>query len=211
MAKMAGGAADARLAKAEAALEKGDSKTAQHEISILLTEFPDEPAADEASKLLVKIEASEEERRTESVEDRTEEVAKLLAPIEKRHEKAVQKNMDGLRAGKSTSKMRKNFETSMQESQRAYDALAKLKKKHGDDPQFMRAATALEGEIEHQYVQTSLNLASIYLTRGSLNRAMGIVNEVLAMAPKNPEAMAMRARIESAANNNSWGGWVIAN
>ena len=53
-------------------------------------------------------------------------------------------------------------------------------------------------------VELHLHLASHFTTRTSYNRAQSEVNKALAYDPRNKDALAARARIETAVNNG-WG------
>ena len=59
---------------------------------------------------------------------------------------------------------------------------------------------AITERAQGYVVSTLLDQASLNLTRGQINEAMGKVNNILATDPSNRQAQAMRARIEIAAN-----------
>ena len=69
---------------------------------------------------------------------------------------------------------------------------------HPDDAELQNALKELDSNVTEQLVETYLHMASLYVVRTDYRNALASVNKAIALAPKNREAWAMRARIESA-------------
>jgi hypothetical protein len=75
-----------------------------------------------------------------------------------------------------------------------------LLKRSPGDATLADEVKAMTEEARQNEASSLLSQASIYVVRGNFNSAMGSVNRVLADDPENSQALAMRARIELAAN-----------
>ena len=114
---------------------------------------------------------------------------------------------EGLNAGSSMSKALTSFRRANQNLERAVRGCDRLKETYGNDARYTGDINYLREQATNSLTNSLLHSASILTTRGSFNAALGNVNKILARDPKNTRALAMRGRIESAANEGwGWGG-----
>jgi len=197
-AKLRDMASKQELKLAGEALAAGKTADAEKHLSNILTQFPDELAAGEATAMLGQIDAREASS-SRSVEDTSAEIAEKLEPATKRVEKAKKENRDGLLASSKLSKASRHFEKAVDEGEKARKDIDKLIEKNKDDEPLVRAAQALDQDAVEVMIDADMNAASIYMTRESYNDALGHVNHAIALDSKNQAARSMRARIEMAA------------
>ena len=144
-----------------------------------------------------------EQRAKDAVARKDKEFHRSLKPVRRRVEMGDRDVKQGLNAGSSMSKARNRFRTASTWYNRALRGCDKLKKKYGNDASYASDINYLHEQATKGLIDTLLHEASILTSRGSFNRALGNVNRILAMDSGNTRALAMRGRIETAANE----GW----
>ena len=206
LARLRRNASQDLLAEGREKLDRGDVSGAEKDLTALINEFPLEPAAEQAAALLTEVDARQQEEYARSgVKGRSEKITKTLGPAHKDYEQMVERNRDGLLSSRSQSRAIKHFEAALKEGKRAMRKIEGVRTKNGGDPQYAAACDELQNLVVDQIVHTSINLASVYLTRESYQTALGAVNTAIAYDPDNAEARALRARVETAASDDGWG------
>ncbi|MCA8982054.1 MAG: hypothetical protein H6831_14210 [Planctomycetes bacterium] len=216
VAKLREIAGDDLLARAQAALQEGDEKEAERQLSRILSELPNEPAAETAHTLLGDLAAQAESRR---IADETRPstdanaVEEELAPARGRYDRAVEENRKGMLASAGSSKATKHYEKAVSEGDRGRELLEKSTRKNAALAGFEEAARGLDAQLVGVMVSANLNLAGQSMARSSFNKALNQVNQALLLDPSSSEARSMKSRIESAAADsgwgNGWGGWYL--
>ena len=148
-------------------------------------------------------EAAEREARADA--RATAELERKLAPIRKDVENGQAYRRKGLLESKSQSKSRRDLKKAVSSFDRARKGAAKLAKSAAGDEVLGAELADLAEDAYAGWHDCLLSLASLSLSTGQFNDAMASVNKVLADAPKDREALAMRSRIEVTAND--WGWW----
>jgi len=204
MATLRQAASQAELTAASDALTKGDSKTAEEHIAVILTEFPDEPAATSAAAMLGDMQAREAST-TRSAPDRSAEVTRDFAKAQKAYDKAVALNREGLLNTKKQSSALKSFGSAIESCESVQKDVASVLKKNPDSAPHRSYGKQLDGDAVALMVATNLDMVSIYMTRSDYQSALQSVNHALAVDPGNAEARQARARIETASSDDGWG------
>lgn len=204
------------LARAQEALEQGDTKEAEKQLSRILTELPNEPAADTARTIMGDLAAQAESQRIageQSPEPDANAIEKELGPARRRYDRAVEENRKGMLASAGSSKATKHYEKAVSEGDRGRSLVEKSVKKNPEQPGFAEAAGSLDGQLVDVMVSANLNLAGLSMSRSSFNQALNQVNQALLLDPSSAEARSMKSRIENAAADSGWGsglgGWYL--
>ncbi len=133
------------------------------------------------------------------------DLERKLAPIRKSVESGAASRRKGLLESKSQSRSRRDLKSAVTSFDRARKGAAKMASSAGENETLSQELEELQAEAFIGWHDCLLSLASLSLSTGQFNDAMASVNTVLADAPKDKEALAMRARIETSAND--WGWW----
>jgi hypothetical protein len=146
-------------------------------------------------------------RAAEAVARKDKDFHRKLKPIQARVARGQADINRGLNAGSSMSKALNSFGNAIRDLDNALRACDRLHKEYGNEGTFTADLNYLHEQAQKSLTEALLNSASIYTARGSFNNALGNVNKILAYDPNNTRALAMRGRIESAANEGwGWGG-----
>lgn len=195
-----------------AALERRDLRKGKRLLNELVIRYPDSEPASRKEDLFAEFDRVEKalaDARRRAVDARKQ--ARLersheskLRPIRSRLEKARQDNKQGLLSSKSFSKAHGLFVRAIAGFEAATKAADKLLKIRTNDEVLVREVSDLRLKALSGAQEALLNAASVCLVRGQFTRALGHVNQVLAFEPTHKDARAMRARIETAANEAGW-------
>jgi len=133
------------------------------------------------------------------------ETERKLAPLRKAVKDGEAYRRKGLLESKNQAKSRRDLKKAVAEFDRARKGVAKMADAGRKDEALGKELIGLSQEATTGWHDCLLSLASQSLSTGQFNDANASVNTVLADFPKDKEALAMRARIESASND--WGWW----
>ena len=193
-------AADACLANARAARAKGNENETQKWLAILLERLPDEPQAAEAAAMVEEGYARQANARDDELELRYQEMLQRdLRTGKQRYDSMIDRTREGLTA-RNASKSTNLWNGALDDGKAVLKEVDRLKKKYPDDPKVQDGVARYRQLAIDQMVEVHLHLASLYTTRSSLNNALEETQAALALDPRNPAALAQRARIEEAAN-----------
>lgn len=200
------------LARAQEALQRGDEEEAEKQLSRIISELPNEPAAETARTIMGDLAAQAEARRIAGEERAQQadanEVEKELGPARRRYERAVEENRKGMLASAGSSKATKHYEQAVSEGERGRSHVEKTTKRNPKLTGLEAAAQSLDGQLIDVMVAANLNLAGLSMVKSSFNKALNQVNQALLLDPSSAEARSMKSRIESAAADSGWGdGW----
>ncbi|MEZ5990064.1 MAG: hypothetical protein R3F30_13240 [Planctomycetota bacterium] len=189
---------------------------AHYYLSRLLIVFPDMPR-EEKEKLLdevTKAHAVEAGIDPKSFlepigQAKAEEMAEVFDPLRRKLTIAFEYNQDGLRESPGGSEAADEFERATKAYESIRRDLGRLRREHDNDFHYRITLDRLDSQAIEGMVQAELNLGSLSLIRGQMNDATGHVNKALVLDPGNDQALAMRSRIELAANQDGYGvyGW----
>jgi len=194
------------LSRAREDVQKKKVKDAEKNLTTILTEFPDEPAAVEAAAMLDRIHS--DSQRTRSIPSSDERLAKLFETPRKELERAANFNHKGL-VNRNQSRALGSYKNALKNLDKAGKQLDKIEEKYPDDRQILAMVRSLGDEVSDLYVTTTLNMVSVYMVQTSYNKALEAVNTALAMSPKDEQLLNTRARIEYATSDSDWGfGWL---
>lgn len=205
------------LKRAQDALKKGDEREAEKQLSRIISELPNEPAAETARKMMGDLAARSQSQR-EIAEASTPSrnasaIQKALANPQKRYDRAVEENRKGMVASAGSSQASNHFDRAVSEGERGRKDIQSTLKKNDDLTGLPEAARSLDDKLVDIMVTANLNQAGIAMSRTSFNKALNAVNQALLLDPQSSEAASMKARIEDAAATsgigNGWGGWYL--
>lgn len=125
---------------------------------------------------------------------------KLLEPLHTGMDRGRAARRKGMLNSKQPSAALSAFDRAIREFEGVERRAESLVRKNPDDEALDQDLDSLTKEARGYVASTLLDQASVHLMRGQINEAMGRVNRVLAVEPKNRQALAMRGRIEIAAN-----------
>lgn len=213
------GIAERLVAKAKKAHEKGDLEFADRALSLVLTQFPETKAADEARKLIAQIHVgqmdaeqrardAELEGKTEQtqrdIEAKREDQEKILGSTLRRMDKARDRGLRALRT-RSTSKQHREFEAVGKSYEKAIKDLARLREKHADDPDLVARIDELTAQAQKEAIEAYINAGNVFLIRRSYNQALRMANQAVAVDPSSPVAQRFQAKVTTAAQYRGWG------
>lgn len=193
-------------------LAQGKVHTAEQTLRELNRYYADVVAANVRDGMKTSLQAREAEFKQQKQEKaakdaiarKDNEVQRKLNPLKKYVERGQADIQRGLNAGSSMSKALGSFRSANQALERAVRGCDRLKKTYGNDERYAGDINYVQGQAVSSLNDSLLHSASILTSRGSFNEALGNVNKILARDPNNTRALAMRGRIESAANEG-WG------
>ena len=193
-------AAEACLAKAKEAHQKGDEKEAQKWLALLLERLPNEPQAAEATAMIEAGYAREANARDDALEKEHEELLqKDLKKGKERYDSMIERTKNGLTA-RNDSKAESLWKQAIDDGEFVLKEIERLEKKYKDDARVQEGAARYRQLTIDQMVSVHLHLASQYTVKSSFKDAMREANKALSLDPKSGEALAARARIEQASN-----------
>ncbi|MHC4815292.1 MAG: hypothetical protein ACYTGW_08840 [Planctomycetota bacterium] len=192
-------------------LAKGKIATARQTLRELNRHYSDVVSPDARSQLQAALETREADFKAQAAERRAKEATarqdkefhRKLNPLRKRLERGQANVKRGLNAGSSMSKALGAFKRANSDLDRVVRGCEQLRKKYGNEPRYTSDINYVHEQGTRALTDSLLHSASILTSRGSFNKALGNVNKVLAMDSNNTRALAMRGRIEAAANE----GW----
>ncbi len=197
-------------------LKKGDLLAAQRKLDAATNRYPDEIDATRGQALAQELVAAradiERGERKEAADraarDAAKEQDRLLRPLRERLQRGQEAYKRALAESKNTGTASRLLDTAIQNFGTVLEGADELTQKHADDEGLTSEIGRLRASARSQQIAALLASGSLYLVRGSMNAAMGRVNQTLLLDPNNQQALALRGRIEIAANsNNSGWGW----
>ena len=192
-------------------IEDGKTKDVRYVLSQIMTldsdRFTDEDKAglvDLVQTSLADKTAAEASARRANEDDATRSRReKLLKPVQDGMDRGRAARRKGMLSSKNFSSALGAFDRAIKEFEAVQRRCESIRKKNSNDKVLLQELDSIT-ESAHGYVSsTLLDQASLNLTRGQINEAMGRVNKILGEDPTNRQALAMRARIEIAANEAS--------
>ena len=188
------------------AVDRNDFAAARRLLSRVLTEFSDEPEAEDAERLLSgtadREMAEVAKRETNSrrrIEARATNASKeKLDEAARHHEQGEKADREGLARTKDSSYASGKFREAMSHCRTALRAIRDVQKAE-QTSDGAEAAESLARDVKEHLAQSAINLSSVYSVRRSYHDALAVLNEVLADDPDNGEILAARARVELAA------------
>ena len=203
-------ASESLLAEAQHAGEYGRPDVALHDLTTLLHEFPDEPAAQQGRAMLDSLDASQNQARTAAKkQSQSADVQQALAPIESSYQSMGKKIKEGMQqAGQQTVAI-DDFNSAIEDGKSARDSLHELQGSAATTPGLGPASQELDGELVDQLVNAYTQLANVYNQRGSYNDANTAIEQGLALEPKNQNLLQLQSQIASNASDFSGGGYVV--
>ena len=193
-------AAEACMAKAREARQKGDEKEAQKWLGTILQRLPNEPQAAEAAAMVQEGYAREANARDDALEQKMAGLLeKDLKKGKEHYDKMIERTRDGLTA-RNDGKAESLWKQALKDGDVVLEEIERLAKKYPDDPRVQEGAPKYRQLTIEQMVAVHLHLASQYTVKSSFKAAMTEANAALALDPRSGEALAARARIEQASN-----------
>lgn len=192
------------MAKARAAVSKGDLKEAEKWLVKLAEKVPDEPEGAQARQMLDQYYARiRDEKEAEVLAQASAEQRKQLEVAEGHYDKMVEKAGKGLASDRAGNSAVSAWNGALRDGGRALGALDKV------DTSGSGTVTAEQVEgyrrmVIDQMVEVHLHLASLWTVRSSYNKALSEANKALALDPRSERALSARARIERAAAERRW-------
>jgi tetratricopeptide (TPR) repeat protein len=201
-------AAEFCMDNARKAIEKGDRKEAEKWLTTIVQKLPGEPQAAEATKILDELFTVERAKREETVVSKAP--PDLLKTDLKQgkyyYDQMIKFAKQGLTSPGGSPQAINAWESSISNGGSALKEIDKVEKKYTDAPT-RETLTGYTKLVNGQIIEVRLNLASLYTTRSSYNKALGEVNQALAIEPENAQALAARARIEEASSSGILTRW----
>jgi len=193
-------AADFCLRNAKEAVARKDGKEAEKWLALMLERLPEEPQAAEASALLeasyTKSRADEEAAVSSAFREKLE---KDVQSGKKAFDRMVESTQKGLTA-RNESQATKLWKSAIRDGEKVLAEIDRIEKRYGDDPAVRAGAARYRQLTRDQLIEANLHIASQSMVNSSLEKAEEHCNAALAIDSNNPRALAMRARIERAAN-----------
>ena len=206
-AKLRQMAADACMKKAQEARAKNDDREAEKWLKVMLERLPDEPQTVDAARLLeANYTKVRNEKQAKAEEELTEEVKRQIKPGKASYERMVENTKKGFSA-KSDSQAAKLWKSAIQDGEKVLRELDKLNEKYGSDQRVADGVAKYRRLTAEQMIEANLSLASQEMVKSSFKQAQKYCNAALALDTQNPQALAMRARIETAANEGVFRRW----
>lgn len=199
-AKGRGMAADFCLKNAREASAKGDKKETEKWLKILLERLPNEPQAVEAAQLIEASYAKNRAEKEAAVEaEMTAELQKEIKKGKASYQSMVDDTQKGLTA-RNDSQAERLWKGAIKSGDTVLRECDRLMKKYASDARIQEGVAKYRRLTAEQLIEANLHIASQALTKSSLKEAQRYCNAALALDPKDGAALAMRARIEQAAN-----------
>jgi tetratricopeptide (TPR) repeat protein len=193
-------------------LGDGDIDTAGRTLITLSRRFPEEITAERVATLQQELDRERDRRRGATAAAAAKRVEGEQQDEQRRWLAALASELDGahsaweqaLRSTGSFVQATELFDRAVTRGELVLRSAKGLEGAWADRPEAIRELDRLREDAERLVLDARLGSASQYLTRGSFSQAMESVNRILLDDPRNPQALAMRGRIETAANE-AWG------
>ena len=203
-------ASESLLAEAQHASQHGRPDVALHDLTALLHEFPDEPAAQQGRALLDQLQASQSQaRKAAKSKAQSAEVQQALAPVESSYDEMGRKIKEGLQGASNQTVSIDDFRSAIETGKAARDSLHEIQGSAAGTPGLAPASQELDGELVDQLVNAYTQLANLYNQRTSYNDASTAVQQGLALQPKNQDLLQLQSQIAENASSSSGGGYVV--
>ncbi len=188
-------AARSLAARAEAASRGGDLPEFERLLTSIVTEFPETPAAAEASPRLASA------RRAATAPPRTMTAAstnlrRALASAEKKHAESHEHVTRGLESAKSLRVAVAEYEEAIADLGAALSSVDAAVRGASLTQDETRDVEAVRSEFRADLVRAHLQLASLYSGRNSYVQALSWVDRAIAVDPADAMARRTRQRIE---------------
>jgi hypothetical protein len=211
--RLSASAADAMIEDFHEDLEAGRLSAAERTLRTAVSRYPDQIDARQGRALQQEFERARAEiergERSEAAQQEAREAAaareKELRPLRQRLERGRKEYERALANSKSGSTANRQLEGAIRDLQSVVQGADRVIEKAGNDEVLVREASRVRESAQSTRIDALLASGSLHIVRGQFNPAMGRVNEVLLLEPENKRALAMRGRIEVAANQDGWG------
>jgi len=198
-------------------LEDGRIQDARFIVSQILSANPSRLTDAQKAEFVDLVEGTVEKRKEDAArakEARADAASSArreqsLEPVRKTVDRGKSMHRQALLASDKAARAIGAFDQAIQAFDSAEKGAGKLMEGSPDDRVLADEAHALVAEAQEYRTSSLLSQASLYVVRSNFNAATGNVNRILADDPENAQALAMRARIELAANEGDWGGAVV--
>jgi hypothetical protein len=192
------------MQRAQECADKKDIKGAEKWLTKIITKLPDSPEAAEAKTILDNYYARVHAERTAEVDAKAQEAfEKGLAKGKKAYQDMLDKNHKALKSPKGGSPAVKGWENAIKDGERAMREIDNFEKKNSG---YTEILNEYRDAVNEQMFEIYLHLANHWATRSSYNKALVQVNNILAVDPKNEQALSMRNRIQEASSRG--GRWL---
>ncbi len=181
--------------RSERAFASGDTVEATRRAGEVLTRFPETKAAGRAQNLVVMMNADlgeSEPTEINLVADRGAD--RRLKDAEKYVTRGQKRNLTALR--ETGSKAGDAFEGSSDDYQRAISLLDKALMSSDLTPEQNLRAQELRHRATEEAVDVQINLARMYVNRGSYPQAVEVMDGALELDPENERALTYRKQVE---------------
>ena len=187
------------------AVAKNDLKEAEKWLTILVKKLPDEPEAEQASRMLDDYYAQNRAAEVAKADAKASEaIQKDVANGKKKYEQMVEKSKKGLQA-KGNSESEALFRNAIVDGNALLKEIDRVGKKYTAPDQQEKIASYRRIALD-QMVEVHMNLASRQCVKSDFRGAMDTVENALALDPGNETALSMRARIEDYSTRGvGWG------
>ncbi len=184
-------ASRSELARARSALDAGKEREGDRILERLQREFPGSAAAGEGARLY----AARTARR--AAVEREAALIKLFAPVDKLYAQALEHTRKGLAEAENSRRAAASFKAARDRVLQAEGRLGRLAKRNGSTDGVEAAVASTGDSLSSHFVANQIHLASVEMTRGKFDTALGAVNEAIGRDSSNREALSLRARIET--------------
>jgi len=210
LASLRRAASESLLVEAQHAGEHGRPDVALHDLTTLMHEFGDEPAAQQGRALLDSLHASQSQARSAAkAQSQSAEVQQALAPTESSYQAIGRKIKEGMQNASSQSSSIDDFKSAIEMGKDARDSLHELQGSAATTPGLAPASQELDGELVDQMVNAYTQLANAYNQRSSYNDANTAVEQALALQPNNQQLLQLQSQVASNASESGGGGYVV--
>lgn len=207
LATLRAAASQSLLADAKSAAEHGRPDVAQHDLALLMHEFPGEAATQEGSAMLQSLQASQAAARSKSRSAAlSQEIQQALALVEKTYAEMGTKITKGLQATGNETDAIDDFKSVVAMGTQARLDLKEVATQQASLQGMAAAAKSLDDELVSRMVDGYTQMANAYNQRTSYNDANTAVNQGLALEPNNQNLLQLRQQI---ASNSAEGGAVV--
>ena len=197
-------ASESLLAEAKHASEHGRPDVALHDLTTLMHEFSDEPAAQEGRAMLDSLQASQTKARSAAkAQSQSAAVQQALAPIESSYQEMGKKIKEGMQNAASQSTAINDFNSAIETGKSARDSLHQMQGQAAATPGLAAASQELDGELQDQIVNAYTQLANVYNQRSSYNDANTAIQQGLVLEPKNQDLLQLQSQIASNSADSS--------
>jgi len=202
-------ASNSLLAEAKHAASHDRPDVALRDLATLLHEFPDEPAAKEASAMYDTLHTGRAVARKQAKqEQQSQEVQQALAPAEQSYTEASDKIKQGVQDLAHQSLATQLFNSAIEDGKSARSQIQVAVGQAASIPGLEAAAKQLDQEVVDQMVDAYTQLANAYNQQSSYTDAGAAVSAALALQPHNQDLLQLQAQIASNATQNSgYVGW----